>query len=81
MFDRGFYRCDCGWDGNKLVYAGSPNNDELLEILASQRNVLRYLHLRHPKGQGCCPNCGKAFDGCVEYIPEENDGQDDDCGN
>jgi hypothetical protein len=43
--------------------------------------VLRYLHLRHPKGQGCCPNCGKAFDGCVEYIPEENDGQDDDCGN
>lgn len=51
---KGFYNCGCGWSGNALRYVGE--DDATFQTPAGRR---------HPRGQGICPSCETAFDGCV----------------
>jgi hypothetical protein len=54
----GFYHCSCYWHGFRLHYVGY--REALVMRRAHDRAMARY-----GVGQGVCPNCGIAHQGCV----------------
>lgn len=49
-----FYRCDCEWRGNQLLYTGFD--------IGKIKHPLAY---RFRYGQGVCPNCNRPFVGVL----------------